>query len=128
MSVEENTAAVKSWLDEAWNKGNLNVADEVIASEMREQSVGVANMFRTAFPDHNLVIEDLVAEGDKVVARWSGTGTNTGPFSGIPPTGKKVTFNGISIFRLVDGKIAENWIQADNLDLMQQLGVISMPG
>ena len=85
-------------------------------------------MFGTAFPDYKHTIHDLIAEGDKVVARWTFHGTNEGDFQGLPPTGKKVTIPGISVFRLVDGKIMDDWTISDTFGLMQQLGAIPTPG
>ncbi len=81
-------------------------------------------MFAAAFPDGQMTIEDLVAEGDRVVARTTFNGTHQGEMQGIPATGKAVSVSGITIFRLDNGKIAEGWLVNDNLGLMQQLGVI----
>jgi steroid delta-isomerase-like uncharacterized protein len=78
----------------------------------------------TAFPDLERTIEDLVAEGDKVVARWTAKGTHTGDFQGIPPTGRVATSSGITIFRIADGRIVEEWSESDMLGLLQQLGAI----
>lgn len=77
-----------------------------------------------AFPDVRATIEDIVAEGDRVVIRKVWTGTHDGPFMGVAPTGKKIRFEGIVIWRIEDGKLAERWAQIDRLGLMQQLGVI----
>ena len=82
----------------------------------------------TAFPDLERTVEDLVAEGDRVVARWSARGTNTGSFNGMPATGRTATSSGITIFRLQDGKIVEEWSESDMLGLLQQLGVVPSPG
>ena len=81
-----------------------------------------------AFPDLNRPIDDLVAEGDKVVARWRAEGTHKGPFMGSPPTGKFVSTTGITIFRLKDGKIVEEWGQSDTIGLLQQVGAMPGPG
>jgi steroid delta-isomerase-like uncharacterized protein len=82
-----------------------------------------------AFPDIDRTIEDLVAEGDKVVARWTARGTHTGDFQGLPPTGKVATSSGITIFRIADGRIVEEWSESDMLGLLQQVGAIpSGPG
>jgi steroid delta-isomerase-like uncharacterized protein len=78
----------------------------------------------TAFPDLERTIEDLVAEGDKVVARWTAKGTHTGDFQGIPPTGRVATSSGITIFRIADGRIVEEWSESDMLGLLQQVGAI----
>ena len=74
-----------------------------------------------AFPDLERGIEDLVTEGDKVVARWTARGTNTGEFNGMPATGKYATSSGITIFRIADGRVVEEWSESDLLGLMQQL-------
>jgi steroid delta-isomerase-like uncharacterized protein len=77
-----------------------------------------------AFPDLERTIEDLVAEGDKVVARWTARGTHDGDFNGIPPTGKTAHSSGITIFRIADGRIVEEWAESDTLGLLQQVGAI----
>jgi steroid delta-isomerase-like uncharacterized protein len=77
-----------------------------------------------AFPDLHLTVEDIIAEGDKVVVRNTVTGTHRGEYMGLPPTGKSVTYNEIFIFRIVDGRIAETWGVVDVLSQMKQLGVI----
>ena len=78
----------------------------------------------SAFPDRTVTIEDVMAEGDKVVVRYTMKGTHKGTFRGIPGTGKKFTQGGISIYRIKDGKILESWTMNDNLGLMQQIGAI----
>jgi steroid delta-isomerase-like uncharacterized protein len=79
-----------------------------------------------AFPDLNRPVDDLIAEGDKVVARWRAEGTHTGSFQGVPPTGRRASITGITIFRLRDGKIVEEWGESDMLGLLQQVG--AQPG
>jgi len=81
-----------------------------------------------AFPDLERPVEDLVAEGDRVVARWTSSGTHKGDFQGIPPTGKHVETSGITIFRIENGKIVEEWSESDVLGMLQQLGAIPSPG
>jgi steroid delta-isomerase-like uncharacterized protein len=140
MSTEQNKSIVRRWIEEGWNKHNLSVVDEIYApnfvqhepepqtvnsSEALKQYVGT---YLTAFPDLQLSIEDLIAEGDKVVWRFVSNGTHTGPFMGIPATGKKGVITGIVIFRLENSRIAEAWLNIDALGLLQQLGVIPMPG
>ncbi len=78
------------------------------------------------FPDYQTMIDDLIAEGDKVVARITMSGTNTGSFMGMPPTGKHVSFTGIYIARIANGKIVEHWGEEDGVSLLQQLGVLSL--
>jgi steroid delta-isomerase-like uncharacterized protein len=82
----------------------------------------------SAFPDLKLMVEDQIAEGDKVVTRWSATGTHQGELLGIPPTGKQTTATGITIDRIQGGKIVETWTHWDNLGLLQQLGVVPQMG
>jgi steroid delta-isomerase-like uncharacterized protein len=88
----------------------------------------MVTMYRSAFPDMRVTIEDLVAEGDKVAARWSVTGTHRGELMGIPATGKRVTVTGIEINRFAGGKLVEHWESFDQLSMMQQLGVVPAPG
>ena len=82
----------------------------------------------TAFPDLERRIDDIVAADDKVVVRWTAEGTNTGEFQGMPPTGKYAKSSGITIFRIADGRIVEEWSESDMLGLLQQLGVIPEAG
>lgn len=84
----------------------------------------VVRTYRTAFPDLHLTIEDLLADGDKVVTRWTVRGTHRGDLQGIAPSGKEITTPGISISRIVEGRIAEEWVHWDALGLLQQIGAI----
>ena len=132
---EENKAVVRRFT-EVFETGDLSILDEVLASNFvdhnpfPEQAPGLEGMkeligmMRATFPDMALTTEDMIAEGDKVVNRWSATGTHQGEFMGVPATGNKVTVTGIEINRLVDGKIVEHWEQFDAMGLMQQLGAI----
>lgn len=88
----------------------------------REHWKQLASGYFTAFPDFQIRLEDLIAEGDKVVARWAWHATHQGEFMGIPPTSKQVAVTGIGVYRIADGKIAEEWVQDDVLGLLQQLG------
>ena len=132
---EENKAIVRCLLEEAYSTGNLAVVDEIIASdyvhtgnsgrivtgiEFIKQQITIE---RTIFPDLRVTIEEMIAEGDKVVARWTLRGTHQGEWRGIPPTGKEVTSTGVDIHRIVGGKIVEGWRKQDRMDVMQQLGV-----
>lgn len=133
---EQNKAIVRRLIEEAW-KGNLDVIDELVDRDYvgydpsnPEPVRGPEGMkefvttYRTAFPDANITIEDQIAEGDKVVTRWTGRGTHEGDLMGIAPTRKQATVTGISIARLADGKVVEDWTNWDTLGLMQQLGVV----
>lgn len=137
---KENKTIMRRALKEVVNKGNLDLIDELVSPDFvdhtpfpglppdREgvrQSIG---MLREAFPNLEITIEDLIAEGDKVVSRQTLRGTHQGEFMGIPPTGKQATWTGILIFRIADGKIVDQWIEQDQLGLMQQLGVVPPPG
>lgn len=81
-----------------------------------------------AFPDLDRKVDDIVAEGDRVVARWSAKGTQTGPFMGMPPSGKVATSSGITIFRIAGGRIVEEWAESDMMGLLQQVGALPGPG
>ena len=134
---EVNKAIVRRYFHEILDGGNLDLVDEIFEpqyvlhdpsspQEVRglEGSKQFVVMFRSAFPDIAHTIEDQVAEGDKVVTRLRAHATHTGDLMGIPPTGKGVTIEGISIWQIADGKIEECWFNYDALGLMRQLGVI----
>ena len=135
MSTEENKALVRRVFEEM-NKQNWAGIEELCAPDyvihgmppvFSPDLAGYKLMttpFLTAFPDHHTVIEDLIAEGDKVVSRYTFRGTHQGDFMGIPPTGKQVSFTGIEIDRIKDGKFVESWVNEDDLGMMQQLGAI----
>ena len=136
---EENKALIQHFVEEAFNERNLEVADEVYASgfishesadpverdpEYVKQFVG---MYRTAFPDGHTTVEDVISEGDRVVYRWTFRGTHRGELMEITPTERQVTITGITIDRISDGKIEEEWNLFDQLGLLQQLGVAPVP-
>jgi steroid delta-isomerase-like uncharacterized protein len=134
---EPNKAIVRRLFEELWNKGNLSLADELFSPNYAhydpstpdvgrgpESEKKRATLYRTAFPDLRLTIEDIIAEGETVMARWSCRGTHKGDLSGIAPTGKQFTISGVTIARLANGKLAEGWVNWDALGLMQQLGVV----
>jgi steroid delta-isomerase-like uncharacterized protein len=131
---EENKALVQRFVEEAFNKGNLDVADEVYASDfVSHESAGPSErspeyvkqfvgMYRGAFPDGHTTVEDVIAEGDKVAYRWTFRGTHRGELLGIPPTDNQVTITGITLDRVSGGKIEEEWNHFDQLGILQQLG------
>jgi steroid delta-isomerase-like uncharacterized protein len=138
---EQNKAIVGRWLGEFWNKGNVAIVDELGAPAVllyypltgelrgRESLKQMIRQFRTAFPNASFSLEgDFIAEWDKVVARWKGVATQQGAFGSIPATGKSATWTGISIFRIVDGKVAEEIGEEDALSVLQQLGVVPSLG
>ena len=133
----ENKELSRRLLDEAFNKGNIDVVDEVLTSgfvnhdaALPEAQVGMdaakasIGGYREAFPDIRLTIEDQFDSGDEVVTRWTARGTHQGELMGIPATGKQATVTGITIDRIESGRIAESWTNWDTLGLMQQLGAI----
>lgn len=128
MSVEENKILVRREQEELWNHtGNLDAAEELFAPEHADDAKQEAADFRQGFPDVVSTIEDLIAEGDKVVARWRARATHQGEYMSIPSTGNAVEFTGISIYRIEGGKIAESWTVEDELGLMRQIGAVPEP-
>src|SRR5215208_5306086 len=116
MSLEENKALVGREQEELWNHtGNLDAAAELFAAGEVEAAKQEAADFRRGFPDVTSTIEDLIAEGDKVVARWRSRATHRGEYMGLAPSGKEVEFMGISVYRIEAGKIAESWNVEDKL-------------
>ena len=129
VSAEENKALVRREQEELWNHtGNLDAAEELFGLDQFEAARQEAADFRRGFPDVVSIIEDLIAEGDKVVARWRSSATHRGEYMGIPPTNKEVEFTGISLYRIEGGKIAESWNSEDQLGLMRQIGAVPGPG
>ena len=120
MSAEGNKEIVRRYFDEALNQKNFALLDEVVSDESLKQLV--TSTLGRAFPDLQRTVEDVVAEGDKVVARLTMRGTHTGEYLGVPPTGRKVTFTAIGIYRIENGKIAEAWISRDDLTILRQIG------
>ncbi len=138
MSAEENKAVYRRFVEEVLNGGQLDRLGEFLAPDVIEPPlIGGSGLetsrqfiagYRAAFPDLRNTIEDLVAEGDRVVARLTITGTHQGEFLGIPATGKPIRIEAFDMWRLAGGKCAEHWVQGDLLGLMQQLGVAAAPG
>ncbi len=138
MPAEENKAIARRGY-EAINQNNLDALDEIVASDITDHDPapgqapgleGVKQYFSSlhaAFPDFHMEVEDMIAEGDKVVARISWSGTHQGEFMGIAPTGNRVEVSGIDIVRITDGKVVERWGNFDDLGMMQQLGVMEQP-
>ena len=139
MSTETNKAIIRRYIDQMWNNGRLDLAEEFFVENVIPHGVapvpglealdlvknGIATV-RAALPDFQITLHDLIAEGDLVVNRWSGTATHQGELMGMPGTGKQITMSGVGIHRLVNARIVELWSLTDNLSLMQQLGAIPM--
>ena len=133
MAIEENKKIIRRYYDELWNNWDPAVADELIDSEIAFRgSLAVVvqgleafkcyvNLVRAAFPDFHNTIEELIAEGDKVVARLTYTGTHRGELFGIRPAGKRVAYAGVAIYLLQDGKIRNGWVLGDTMGLKEQL-------
>jgi predicted ester cyclase len=129
MPVEENKTLVRREQEELWNHtGDLHAAEELFAADQAEAAKHQAAHFRRGFPDVISTIEDIIAEGDKVVARWRSRATHRGEYMGTAASGKEVQFTGISIYRIEGGKIAQSWSVEDEYGLMAQIGAITEPG
>ena len=140
MPTEQNKAIVQRYR-EVHNTNQLEQLDEIVAANLIAHNLlaglppgleggKMAHMGGIAsFPDMYVTTGDLIAEGDRVVERWTLTGTHTGvPFSGTPASGKKFSVTGISVYRIANGQIVEHWGEMDFLGLLQQLGMIPAPG
>jgi steroid delta-isomerase-like uncharacterized protein len=137
----QNKAIVRRFIEKVWSKGDFHALDELYADKHidhtpradqfgqgRQGARKFISAYRSAFPDTRITIEEHFENDDKVVTRWSAEGTNTGEFMGMPATGKHATMNGVSIDRVLDGKIVESWGSSDRLGLLEQLGVVPKPG
>ncbi len=139
MSIEGNKEVVRRYYEEVFNKGELDALDELAVAEYEEHDPlpgqetgrdGLRNrvtMLIAAFAPQ-FTIEDLIAEGDRVVARWTNSGVHRADFMGIPPTERTVNVTGIDVHRLQDGKMVEHWHVVDMLSMLVQLGVVTLPG
>ncbi len=137
MSLAENKVCGRRFFEEMLGTGNFTLAEELMSDDVvmyhpssptplkgREAVTGMLSTFRAGFPDLKMVVEDVFGEDDKVAIRWRVTGTQTGELFGIPASGKSMNVSGISILRLVNGKIIDDWVAEDSLGLMKQIGVI----
>jgi steroid delta-isomerase-like uncharacterized protein len=137
---DANKALVRRFFEEMWNNNTPALADELVAANYTHHDPAnpttppgpagqkqLLSMYITAFPDSRFTVDDIIAEGDMVVARWTARGTHRGELQGIAPTGKQVTVTGISCSRMSGGKMVEGWINWDTLGMMQQLGLVPMP-
>ncbi len=139
MSTEQNKAIVHRMMD-LFATGDTSRVDQVFAPNWVNHDPSLPplqgldgarqliQMMRSAFPDATVNLEHVTAEGDKVGGNWSFSGTNTGSFLGLAPTGKKVTVQAAGIFRVVDSKLTDNWVNLDGMGMMQQLGLAPTPG
>jgi steroid delta-isomerase-like uncharacterized protein len=137
MSIEENKTIVRRY-QEIYNSNDLDRLTEVISEDLLTPNImpGIPQGLEGAkaahrimvagFPDYQTLIEDMISEGDKVAARIKMTGTHTGEFMGVPPTGRRISFTGIYLARIANGKIVEHWGEEDTVSLLQQLGVLKI--
>lgn len=128
MTIQKNKGLIHRYVEEVYNKQDLDAFLEFVDEGISEEGSDHLQQFFTAFPDAHTTVLDMFGEGDKVVARLRINGTNKGPFAGQPPTGKKVQFDSIRIYRIVDDKIVASWAMQDRLGLMEQLGFIRVAG
>ena len=140
MTMEANKANAQRFVDEVVNGGNLAVIDDLLAPDFvdhggqpgvpptRDGTKAIMAMLHKAFPDRHGTVEDVIAEGDKVVQRTTSTGTMKGEFAGMPPSGKSATWQQVHISRFVDGMTVEHWAVIDQLSMLQQLGFAEAPG
>jgi len=139
MSVENNKAIARRFI-QVWGNANLDVIEELAAPSLIVRYPTIPQViqssrefrhvlagFRSAFPDSSLRVEEEVAEGDKVAIRWSFAGTHKGTFMGIPPTDKKVNWTGITIYRIVDGRVVQEQGEEDFAGFFRQVGLIRQP-
>ena len=142
MSTEQNKATAARWFSDIITQGQLAVADEIFAANHishdphgppggwptgPEGMKTIASVFGGGFSGWDIILEDQIAEGDRVATRWIASATNTGPLQGMPPTGKPVRVTGVNVARFAEGKIVESWFNFDMLTLLQQLGAIPTP-
>ncbi len=139
MTTDEQKAAVRRYLEAAWNQGSFAVIDELMAPDYRRYTLaGILNReaqkqriagFRAGLPDLHLVVERMIAEGDQVAFRIHITGTHDGTLLGVAPTHRQVTITATDILRFDErGQIAEHWGNLDELGLLRQIGALPTPG
>ena len=134
--ADDPKECVRRFYREVWNRGNVAATNELAAPDcVRHDPSGpvpmepsgfaaMASRWRAALPDLRLDIDVLLAEADLVAARWTISGTHTGPLGGIPASGKAVTFSGVNVFRIVSGRISEIWNHRDDLRFYQEIGAL----
>ena len=139
MSVEDNKAIARRFI-QVWSDENLDTVEELAAPSLVVRYPTIPEVirgsrefrhvlagFRSAFPDSSLRVEEEIAEGEKVVIRWNFSGTHKGSLLGVPATGKKVSWTGMTIYRIVDGKVVEEQGEEDFLGFFRQVGLVREP-
>jgi len=140
-TIEHNKTAARRWTEDLWGRGDLAVADEIIARDYVRHDPGdpfpargpddvkrIVTMLRTMLPDFSIHIDAMIAEGDLVVSRYTATATDTVGYMGMPPTGKVIRTPAIQIFRFANGQIVESWAARDDLGTLRQLGHLPVTG
>ena len=140
MSSNDNKSVIRMFIEDVINQGRLERADDVVIEDFveldplpgqaqgREGLKGVIRQMRSAFPDIRWTVDEMLAEDDKVLTRFTWSGTHQGAFLGVPATGRRITVKGMVIDRLVAGRMADSRILMDTLGMMQQLGAFPVPG
>ena len=137
--ADKHETAVRRLIDEAWNKGNLKVIDEICSPDIVnndpmnplrgvESLKGLVKKYRTAFPDCRLDVEEVLSMGDRLAVRWRFSGTHQGPLEGIAPTGRRANGTGLTMYHFMGDRISQAFVNWDSLGLLQQLGVVTLPG
>jgi predicted ester cyclase len=140
MPTRDNKSIYRAFIEQVANRGNFAAADELLSDDVVEYELlpaglppngdGIRRLFRMlrgAFPDFNITIEDLLSDGDKVIARVTLRGTHRGELLGLAPTGRKVEYEAIDISRIAGGRMVEHWGIPDYLTLFRQLGIPAGP-
>lgn len=140
MSTEQNKAIARRYFDQVVNKVDRQAAEDLVAADLvftspytpeptrdRDSFLGMLSAVHAALPDFTLVDHLLIAEGDYIASRWTVHGTHRGQIGPFAPTGKKLEISGLSIYRIVDGRIAEGWVQDDTMTLLAQNAAASEP-
>jgi steroid delta-isomerase-like uncharacterized protein len=131
---DKNRAVIRRLVDQFWNEKNSDVVDELFATDFvlhnngvsmtKNQALELLTNAREAFPDLRLTLDDLIAEGDKIVLRWTWHGTHQRDLWGIPPTNRNATGTGITIYRFAGDRIVEEWSNVDTLGVLRQIGAV----
>jgi steroid delta-isomerase-like uncharacterized protein len=140
MSTTENKDIVlRQWYQELWDNWKIGVADALLTPDYalhvsgsptpfnRDAVKQVVAMYGAAFPDLKHTVDEMIAEGNTVAARWTVRGTHRGEFQGVAPTGRPIQLSGATVHHMSDGRIVETWLTVDNLELLQQLGAAPKP-
>jgi steroid delta-isomerase-like uncharacterized protein len=135
MTNSGHRALISDYIDRVWNRGDQPALEDLTTASFRYHLGGqpprdrggmgeFLQAMRSAFPDWRVEVVEMVVDGDRVAVRWTGRVTHEGSFHGIPPTGRRIIVSGINMYRVENGKIAEEWEQTDSLGMLQQLGVL----